>query len=214
MSVHGTVTEYVKGCKCFRCRVARSRWEQARQQAIADGKPYTTTGEKTSARLELYRAAGYTLKAIGRPIGMEGTVLKRIMEEPDGMVLRSTEDRVLSLKVSDIEPGRVTAIGTTRRLRDLALQGWRSLVVAEEAGVSENTVRNVLLYRNPVIAGTTAERLNAAFERLSRQSPPDDWKSAAWARKSAARGWKRAAHWDDIDGSPVKQWEHVGEKKK
>lgn len=207
MSVHGTVTEYVKGCKCFRCRIARSQWEKRRKQAIADGKPFSTTGQITAARIELFLAAGLTVKAIGEPLGMEGPVLQRIVNEPDGMVLRSTEERVLSLQLSDIEPGRIAAIGSCRRLRDLSLIGWRLPVIAEAAGVSENTVRNVALYKSKTIASTTARALIRAFDTLSKADAPTDPRSASWARKSEARGWKRAGHWDDIDNQPPKQWE-------
>lgn len=195
-------------CKCFMCRVAKSNWERARSQAARDGVPYTTTCAESAARLELFLAAGFTYKAIGRPMFMDGRELKRIVENPDGMMLRSTQEKIMNLRVSQIDPGKVPALGSMRRLRDLSLLGWRLNWIAQEAGLSENTIRNVTLGRTTVIMGTTAKAILDVHEVLSREVPPDDPKSRSWARKSHKRGWSRIAAFNDPD-QETPRWERL-----
>lgn len=195
----------LNSCRCFTCRVARANWERERLQAAKEGRAFTTTCEESAARLELFLSAGFTYKAIGRALAMEGTVLKRIVDEPHGVMLRSTQERIMNLRVSDIEPGRTSAGGAMRRLRDLSLLGWQSARLADEAGLSENTIRNVMHGRNAIINGETDRRIRSMFERVSRMNPPTDRAAQSWAKKSKQRGWKRLAWYDDPDTEITKK---------
>lgn len=194
-----TTAPHTLNCRCFMCRVARSNWERERVQAARDGVPYTTTCEQSAARLELFLAAGFTYKAIGRPMGMDGREVQRIVENPHGTMLRSTQEKIMNLQVSQIDPGKVTALGSMRRLRDLSLLGWRLPRIAEESGLSENAIRNVALGRVEIIMGTTAKAITNTHDRLSRMDPPADPRSRSWAKKSRTRGWSRLAAYNDPD---------------
>lgn len=189
----------LNACRCFTCRVIRAEWERKRLQAVRDGRPFTTTCELSAARLERFIDAGFTFKAIGRPLGIEGKDLKRIVDDPQGVMLRSTQDRIMGLRVSEVEPGRVSALGAMRRLRDLSLLGWQTWRVSAESGLSENTVRRVVLGHHEVINATTDATIRETFDRLSRLPPPDDYKARSWARKSLKRGWRRIAAFEDPD---------------
>ena len=93
-----------------------------------------------------------------------------------------------------------------RRLRDLSLLGWQSARLADEAGLSENTIRNVVLGRTKIINGDTDRIIRSTFERLSREEPPDDSKARSWAKKSEKRGWKRIAAFPNPDRR-MEAWE-------
>lgn len=200
---HGTLT----GCACFTCRVRRSEWEKKRIKAAKAGRPYSTTGHVTAQRVARYLEAGYTYTAIGRPLGMDGRVLQRIVERPGDKVLRSTEQRVLNLRPSQVEPRRVSAAGAMRRLRDLSLLGWRLSLIAEDANVHENTVRSVALRRLTVINSTTDKALRDSYDRLAKRTPVPDSRSVSWAKKSRKRGWRRLGAYDDPDREALYRWE-------
>ena len=194
MTAHvNTRTGFSSKCSCFDCRVNRSVWERKRYAAAKAGRPYTTTGHKAAKRLQEFLDAGFTMKAIGRVISSEGRDLQYIVDDPSRHIHRRTEERVLGIKPSEIEPGRVNGAGATRRLRDLSLLGWRIGIMAARAGLSENTIRNVLLWKNPIIAGTTDKKIRDMYEMLSREEPPNDPAAQSWVRRSQKRGWKRLA---------------------
>lgn len=202
LTPHGGLND----CRCFSCRVAKAEWERERVKAAKEGRPYTCSCADSAARLELFLRAGFTYKAIGRALTTGESVLKRIVEEPDGVMLRSTQERIMNLRVSDIEPGRTSAVGAMRMLRDLSLLGWQAPRIAEESGLSENTIRNVVLGRTKIINGDTDRIIRSTFERLSREEPPDDSKARSWAKKSEKRGWKRIAAFPNPDRR-MEAWE-------
>lgn len=203
MTAHGALN----ACRCFQCRVRRAAWERGRMRAVKEGRPYTVTGEHSAEKIGQFLKAGYTYTAIGRPAGMDGRVLRRIVENPGDPMLRSTHDRLALLKTSDIEPGRVRSVGAMRRLRDLSVQGWQVGRIADEAGLHTNTVRSVVLHKVTVINGTTEKQVKDVFTKLSRMDPPTDFKAQAWARKSVRRGWKRLAAYANPDGQRLLEWE-------
>lgn len=201
--IPGHITSYVNGCRCMKCKIGRFNWETARRQAIADGKPFSTSARVSADRINSFLDAGFSFKAIGRPIGMDVGTLTRIVNEPDSVVLRSTEERILSIKFSDIVPGHVCVLGPMRRLRDLALQGWTCREIADASQTSENTVRRIMFKKSPTVNGSVAERLKEAYEVLCRQQPPTAPKNLSWARKSERRGWKRAGTYINIDSPTI-----------
>lgn len=200
---HGTLT----GCGCFTCRVKKSEWEKRRAKAAQAGRPYSTTGHVTARRVSRFLDAGFTYTAIGRPLNMDGRVLQRIVEDPQGKVLRSTERRVLDLRPSQIAPGRVSAAGAMRRIRDLSVQGWRLQMIAEHAHVHENTVRSVALRKLVVINSTTDSAVKKSYEEMAKLTAPTDPMSLSWARKAVRRGWRRLAAYDEPDRAKLYKWE-------
>lgn len=201
--VPGHITAYVNGCRCMKCKIGRLNWENARRRAIDEGRPFSTGAEVAAERINAFLSAGFTLKAIGRPINMDVGTLGRIVREPGSMILRSTEERILSIKLSDIKAGHVSVLGVMRRLRDLALLGWTCAEIAEASNTSENTVRRIMLKKSPTVNGSVAERLKVAYEDLARRPTPTEPKNLSWARKSQRRGWKRAATYKNIDSTTI-----------
>lgn len=197
-------TGFISDCSCFSCRVGKSEWERRRVAAIKAGEPFTTTGHRTAERLRQFEDAGFTMKAVGRVIGMDGRELRRILDDPSVTILRRTEKRVLTIRPSAIRPGRVPARGSVRRVRDLSLRGFRLVRIALASGLSENTVRNLALAKNDVISHDTADRISAAYEYLARKPYPTDPKSLSWARKAEMRGWWPLAKYDDPDDPALK----------
>lgn len=207
MAMHGSVSRYVAGCKCWDCRIGRSKWDFARRQAIADGKPFSVPAKESAERVKVFLRAGFSYKAIGRPVGMDVGTLTHIVKNPQAIILRSTQERILSIKVSQIEPGYIPVIGITRRMRDLTLMGWTGSEISKVSGVHPNTFRRVLFMHTDMVHRSVAEALKGAFDELSRKTPEDTHWSRTAAKRARARGWERAAKYHNIDRVTPYKWE-------
>ena len=92
-------------------------------------------------------------------------------------------------------PGRVSAVGTCRRLRGLALLGYGTSRLAVECGLSRSLVKDHLAGRLTLVRPETAGRVKAATRRLVL-APGGDLLAVERARREK---WVPLAAWDDID---------------
>lgn len=207
MAMHGTVSRYVAGCKCWDCRIGRSKWEAARKKAVAEGKPFSVPARESAERVNAFLKAGFSYKAIGRPVNMDVKTLSNIVENPDTTILRSTQEKILSIRFSQIDPGYIPVIGITRRMRDLTLMGWTGAEISKASGVHPNTFRRVLFMHTDMVHRSVAKALRGAFEELSRKTPEDTHWSRTAAKRARARGWERAARYSNIDRPKPYKWE-------
>lgn len=87
----------------------------------------------------------------------------------------------------------IDATGTTRRLRALAVLGWRLEDLAPLLGVVEARIGHLTRSGNPTVHRRTAAAVAAVYERLSMTQGP----SARTRALAANRDWSPPLAWDD-----------------
>lgn len=95
-----------------------------------------------------------------------------------------------------LPPGRVSPIGTQRRLQALSAIGWSHLIIARELGMHPTRVRDLRgNQRTNNIYRTTAIKVARLYERLSGTPGPSD-KVRVWAEKL---GWAPPLAWEGLN---------------
>lgn len=116
--------------------------------------------------------------------------------EPCGVAARRTRKRN-RLRALAGEPATVPKLGIRRRVRALMAIGWTYRQIAEEAGVSLSTLRDLARGRRTYWAVATA--IAAAYDRLS-DTPAPPGRNATYVITIARRnGWPPPSAWMDID---------------
>lgn len=93
------------------------------------------------------------------------------------------------------------SIGIVRRIQALHALGWTGPKIAQEAGISVNSMRSIDYHGSAKVRTTTAIKIIAAYDRLSMTRP--EGRYANRARVIArSRGWLPPLAWDDIDRDP------------
>jgi hypothetical protein len=94
------------------------------------------------------------------------------------------------------EPLVVNSLGTARRLQALAALGWTLADLGTELGYNKSMVGHLQTRRHKQILKSTADRVTAAFNRLSMQVGGSD----KTRRRAVREGWPPPLAWnDDID---------------
>ncbi|OKI47280.1 hypothetical protein [Micromonospora sp. CB01531] len=108
---------------------------------------------------------------------------------------------------------RVDGTGTRRRLRALAVLGWRWPDIGERLGVTGSAVA-ILAASAGLVELPTVARVKAVYRELCERPGP----SRITARRAAAKGWHGPLAWADIDdpacvpddagpdAAPVDEW--------
>lgn len=99
-------------------------------------------------------------------------------------------------------PGYVPAIGTARRLKALAADGWPAVELARRLGVTQQMVSYL---RNPpgrLVRRDNAERVAALFDQLEGHPGPSEWTRS----RAVIAGWHTSMAWLylDIDDHKVR----------
>ena len=100
----------------------------------------------------------------------------------------------------------VSALGSRRRIQALMAIGWTAESIANEIGWSDGrSIRSVIFIKERVRT-STAQRIAAAYDRLSMTRGP----SEITARRSARSGYAPPLAWDDIDDPDEKptDWQY------
>lgn len=177
---------------------ALRRYNRDRQRAIRAGT-WEGLHDPTEVirHIDALRAAGMSARSIAIASGVSLPTISALAW-PDHSharkrgVLPVTARAILAVTVSMTPPdGLINPAGTVRRIRALAVMGWSSRRVAEEAGVPRQTITGMSGRRG--IHRSTADAVADVYDRLSMRRGPDR-KAAALARNA---GWAPPLAWDD-----------------
>lgn len=102
------------------------------------------------------------------------------------------------LKVLQGRPRIVPTLGLRRRVQALQWSGWTLQAVANEAGWRWAQSVDQVLIRETCNARSAA-RIVAAYEKLSRLTPPDTHGTKIARSVARRNGYAPAAAWDDFD---------------
>lgn len=117
---------------------------------------------------------------------------------PDARAARNKWER--EYKAGRRRTGYVPAIGTVRRLRALAADGWPSVELARRLGVSQQMVSYL---RNPVgktVRWDNALRVSRLFDQLEGRPGPSEWTRS----RAVMYGWPPSMAWMYRDMDDVK----------
>lgn len=212
-----------EGCRCGRCRKAANRSRNIHRMAVirGDARP-RADAEPVRIHVLALDEAGMTRLAIARAAGTTHSVLSRLVGTPQTRRVKTIR-AVTAEAILAVRPGMgtdllVRGVGTQRRLRGLACQGWPNRIIAEHSGLAHHTVwRFMHSDANLRVTASAESQVMAAARQLHGVDPAVkgvDSKRVAAARKRALDAdWVPLAAWDDIDdpdavpdlGEPIDQ---------
>lgn len=148
-------------------------------------------GTATRERIQLLLDRGVGWKGIKAATGLSAWWLT----SSTGKVRARTEQLILGIPVPDepVAGGRVSGLGTARRIQALACIGWPQAALGPMLGRGP-AYTNQMMHRGVLMSSTAAD-----FARLYRELCVTPGPSEAAKRIAAARGWAPPLAWDDID---------------
>ncbi|MEU6543947.1 hypothetical protein [Streptomyces sp. NPDC046859] len=204
---HGDPRRYRRGCRCKQCTTGVTAEVRRGRYLRATGRGQTTTTERAARHVERLRAAGMPDREIMADAVISQHALYRIIRR-EGVIRRSTETRVLAVKPRDTDlPGsgtHIPGLGTTRRLRALAADGWTAAELGRRCGKHKQFI--VYLQNQPntlTVRRWVADYVARLYRELDGLKPEEHGVPAHIARRTreraAAKGWMGTAWWDDDD---------------
>ena len=190
-------------CRCDDCRAEGNRVAKRYRYARETGAPLTVDASDVRDHLMMLEQSGMGRAEIARRSSTAPVQLLRIIRGDVRSVRRPTARRILAVQPTPIEEqetGRVSAVGTHRRIQALQAVGWSLNSISRELGTTPSTLRYLL--GHPTCFAETRRRIAALYDRLWDQPPPTDRGHAAGRSINTARrnGWPPPLAWDDGHG--------------
>jgi hypothetical protein len=201
---HGDARRYRRGCRCRACTTAVNKQNQRTVYLRATGRGLTTTPDRAADHLAALRAAGTPDRYTIQQAGIAPDLFYRIVRR-EGSIHRATETRVLG--VAPAPDGRgsgthVPSLGTVRRLRALAADGWPAAELGRRTGKAKTFI--VYLQNLPEqsqVRMWVADYVRELYQQLRDLTPESEGVSATLAlrsrKRAASRDWSGSAYWDD-----------------
>lgn len=203
---HGDARRYRRGCRCKPCIQAVTKYGQRGRYLSATGRSCATTPDRAADHIAVLRAAGTPDTYIRQAAQICDDALYRIVRR-EGTIHRTTETRVLAVRplIGSIRVGtRVPGLGTIRRLRALAADGWPAAELARRCG--KHTQFIVCLQNSPETAEVrmwVADYVGALYAQVQGCKPEAEGVPFHIAERTrvraAAKRWTGSAWWDDDD---------------
>lgn len=182
---HNNTTCYIRyKCRRPECVARYNRINQERLQQHAQGT-YSRLVDAGPVRehAKTLVAAGASIRGISAAAGVGEKVVRDLLPPTNGgrhrgikhRILADNERKILAVRVEDVVPPSVDATGTVRRVQALIATGWPMTRLAEQLGLSEQYVWE-LLFRSRKqdelqVLGSTAQRIEEAYEVLRHTKP-------------------------------------------
>lgn len=202
---HGDPRRYRRGCRCRPCTKGVSAEVRQGRFLRATGRGRETTPDRAARHIERLRNAGMPDTDIMADALIRQDVLYRVIRQ-EGTIRRSTEIRILAVKPRDTElagsGNHIPGLGSIRRLRALAADGWTAAELARRCGKHkqfivylQNQAREVTVRR------WVANYVTTLYGELAHLKPEEHGVPTHIAKRTreraAAKGWMGTAYWDD-----------------
>src|SRR5262249_2450270 len=178
-------------------------YRQRRAQAMARGtwQPLASDSERVREHVRLLRKSGASYQAIGEAAGISAMAV-HALANGTGRVSTRTADALMGLTPSRLNPSRVPALGTTRRIRALVAMGHSQARISRALGCHPDTVNH--LARGPVppvradLQADAEQLYSAWWDKRPPERTPHERTAAEAARRRAQReGWCTGAGLED-----------------
>jgi hypothetical protein len=204
---HGDPRRYRRGCRCRPCTDGVTAEVRRGRYLRATGRGQLTTPDRAAQHIERLRAAGMPDRDIRTDALLSEAVLYRVIRR-EGPIRRTTELRILAVKPRATElPGsgsHVPGLGTTRRLRALAADGWTATALAERCGRHKQFI--VYLQNQDdtlTVRRWVADYVTRLYTELAGLKPEEHGIAPHIVQRTrdraAAKGWTGTAYWDPED---------------
>ncbi|WP_424462964.1 hypothetical protein [Pseudoclavibacter helvolus] len=111
-----------------------------------------------------------------------------------------TEAAVLGVRLNLFATKRIPAAGTKRRVEGLALLGWSKQAIADEAGVSRESLVAACTGRNQFVRPWLAHSVAKATGRLLTRTPTETRRVVSRSISDAkAKGYVPLMAWESLD---------------
>lgn len=220
---HGDPRRYRRGCRCRPCTEGVTAEVRRGRYLRATGRGQMTTTERAARHVERLRVAGMPDCEIMADAVISQHVLYRIVRQ-QGEIRRTTEARVLAVKPRETHlPGsgtHIPGLGTTRRLRALAADGWTATELGRRCGKHKQFI--VYLQNQPntlTVRRWVADYVAKLYTQLDGLKPEDHGVPAHIAqrtrKRAAGKGWTGTAWWDaeDFDNPDYKPAVKTGNRR-
>lgn len=188
---HGTPAGYRKGCRQSCC--LRPETRRKKHAALIGGMTIDVTPVTNHIKHLLAGNASYLSIAEAANCGID--TIKRAVNGQHTTIRRATAARILAVTSAPETQIPIDPTGSIRRVRALMAAGYSSMEIQEASGANRKTIANLLSGTATGVWGTTADRIDAAYARLSGSAG-----SSARSRNRAAReGWPPPMAWNNID---------------
>ncbi|MBZ6207468.1 hypothetical protein KVH31_13270 [Streptomyces olivaceus] len=201
---HGDPRRYRRGCKCRPCTTAITAEVRRGRYLRATGRGLLTTTHRAARHIARLRDAGMPDRQIMADALISEDVLYRIVRD-EGSIHRATETRVLALKAADTDlPGsgsQTSGLGTVRRLRALAADGWTATELAHRCGRHKQFIVHLQNQAETVtVRRWVADYVTKLYTELDGLKPEDHGIAPHIAERTrsraASKGWVGTAYWD------------------
>lgn len=202
---HGDPRRYRRGCKCRPCIDAVTAEVRRGRFLRATGRGQMITTERAARHVERLRAADMADRQIMADALISQDVLYRVVRQ-EGTIRRATETRILAVKPRQNELSgsgtHISGLGSVRRLRALAADGWTAAELARRCGKH----KQFIVYLQNQTGEVTVRRwvsnyITTLYTELANLKPEEHGIPAHIAKRTrdlaATKGWMGSAYWDD-----------------
>jgi hypothetical protein len=205
---HGDVRRYRRGCRCEPCKEGLRAASRYSRYLCETGRSQLTTPERAARHITRLRNANVSDQDTAKEAGVSPEIIYRIMRG-EGLIRRSTERRILAARpeASPRGAGNYTpALGTVRRLRALAADGWTARALAERCGKHKQFIIHLQnLDETSLIRAFVADYVHRLYQETAGLPPEKAGIKPHLAKgtrnKAQAKGWLGTTWWDvdDLD---------------
>ena len=204
---HGDPRRYRRGCRCRRCTVGVTAEVRKARYLRKTGRGSMTTPDKAANRIARLRALGMQDGEICKAASVGADALYRIMKR-ERPILRRTEARILAVAPPQGEvlgSGALTSgLGTVRRLRALAADGFTATALGSRAGKHKQFI--VYLQNSKLDAQVrlwVSDYVRDLYADLDGLAPEGAGVAPHIAKRTrllaAKKGWVGRGYWDAED---------------
>lgn len=206
---HGTLScRKYRGCDRPECVAAALAYEARRRRLMGYGRwNPLVDAEPARQHLRKLNGQGCSYRSIADALGKYTAAITHIVFTHAGKsrtqrIRPELSAAILALTVEDVRPPRVSAVGTSRRVRALNLVGWPNTVIGERIGKIATHVNHIHHQRQ--VLRETAEAIQDLYETLKGLDPVEHGVDPHTARtvagKARVRGARDPLWWEDWGG--------------
>ncbi|WP_420032300.1 hypothetical protein ACN2WE_05405 [Streptomyces sp. cg28] len=204
---HGDPRRYRRGCRCRACTTGVTADVRRSRYLRETGRGQLVSPARAAAHIDKLRAAGMPDREIMADALVHQDVLYRILRR-EGRIRRATETRILAVQPRETgSPGsgtHIPGLGTSRRLRALAADGWTATELGQRCGKHKQFIVYLQNQDNSLtVRRWVADYVTHLYTELAGQQPEDHGTAPHIAQRTRDRatrkGWVGTAYWDPED---------------
>lgn len=206
LPAHGTYARangspgYREGCNCAKCRPVRLAAKKRNQVNARLGRRARVDATRARAHLQKIRPTmGWP--SLAARTDCDWHTLNMILTGERKEISHITERKILAVQpASEPDPGMyINAAGTVRRIRAMQVVGHSYRAIAEAAETSDARIQKVACGTQPTVRYMLAKKIEAAYQALAYNPPPNGRERTKTINCATAKGWYGPDVWDDTD---------------